>query len=333
MSLLLVQYLDEQDRRRAGRISADGAQVRQLDAPDGVRGLALTALARGCSLAEVVAHSAQDTTLDYADLVQGKRLLAPVDHPDPAHLLLTGTGLTHRASASGRDAMHAAAADGRETDSMRMYRWGEEGGHPAPGTIGAQPEWFYKGDGSALVHPGRDLPLPAFAGDGGEEAELAGLYVVAADGRPARIGFALANEFSDHQLERSSYLYLAHSKLRSAAIGPEVLVGELPASVEGLVRIRREGRIAWESRFATGAAHMCHSIENLEHHHFKYAQFRRPGDVHVHFLGAAALSFAAGFVTRDGDIFEIGAAPFVQPLVNRMALRPDDSVPVQVRPL
>ena len=32
---------------------------------------------------------------------------------------------------------------------------GLEGGKPAAGQVGAQPEWFYKGDGSILVAHGR----------------------------------------------------------------------------------------------------------------------------------------------------------------------------------
>ena len=52
---------------------------------------------------------------------------------------------------------------------------------------------------------------------------------------------------------------------------------------------------------------MSHSLANLEHHHFKYALFRRPGDVHVHFFGTATLSFADGVETREGDVFEISA--------------------------
>ena len=61
---------------------------------------------------------------------------------------------------------------------------------------------------------------------------------------------------------------------------------------------------------------MSHSIANLEHHHFKYAQFRRPGDVHVHFFGTATLSFADGIATREGDVFEVSAEPFTLPLRN-----------------
>jgi hypothetical protein len=63
---------------------------------------------------------------------------------------------------------------------------------------------------------------------------------------------------------------------------------------------------------------MAHSIANLEAHHFKYEQFRRPGDVHVHFFGTATLSFAEGVTTQEGDVFEITAEPFRLPLSNML---------------
>ncbi len=45
-------------------------------------------------------------------------MLAPLDHPDPAHLLVTGTGLTHLGSAEGRDSMHKDLSDtAKLTDS------------------------------------------------------------------------------------------------------------------------------------------------------------------------------------------------------------------------
>ena len=56
----------------------------------------------------------------------------------------------------------------------------------------------------------------------------------------------------------------------------------------------RDGKTLWEKPFLTGEANMSHTLANLEHHHFKYALFRRPGDVHVHFFGTATLSFADG---------------------------------------
>ena len=45
-------------------------------------------------------------------------------------------------------------------------------------------------------------------------------------GHPVRIGFTTANEFSDHVMEKKNYLYLAPSKLRGCAIGPELLIDD-----------------------------------------------------------------------------------------------------------
>jgi hypothetical protein len=202
---------------------------------------------------------------------------------------------------------------------MRMFMLGVEGGKPATGVIGAQPEWFYKGDGSSVVGTGQPLPSPEFALDGSEEPEIAGIYIIDDAGNPRRLGYCLANEFSDHVTERGNYLWLAHSKLRHAALGPELLTGELPSDVRGMSRLLRNDELLWEKPFLTGEANMSHSLRNLEHHHFKYALFRRPGDVHVHFFGTATLSFADGIRTQEGDTFEIHAPPFRLPLRNRLA--------------
>jgi hypothetical protein len=216
--------------------------------------------------------------------------------------------------------MHKDLADpSKLTDSMRMFKLGLEGGKPAKGETGAQPEWFYKGDGSILVAPERDLPSPTFALDGGEEPEIVAIYLIDGSGAPVRIGFALGNEFSDHVTERQNYLWLAHSKLRPASLGPELLIGDLPSEVHGVSRIRRGKDVIWEKAFLSGEQNMTHSIANLEAHHFKYALFRRPGDVHVHFFGTATLSFSDGVQTQKGDVFEIESEPFGLPLRNRLA--------------
>src|SRR5690606_11768122 len=172
---------------------------------------------------------------------------------------------------------------------------------------------------------------PAFAEDAGEEPELAGLYVIAPDGTPVRVGFALANEFSDHVTERKNYLFLAHSKLRQSSFGPEVLIGTPPADIRGVSRIRRDGAVLWEKPFVTGEANMSHSFANLEHHHFKYAEHRVPGDVHVHYFGTATLSFADGVRTQEGDIFEIEAEGFGRPLRNPLAIAREPAGLVTVR--
>ena len=299
----LIQFT-QNGARGVAALDAQGQAFRLNDTASTLA-LAQDALAKGTTLA-ALASARRGAALD----LSGVTLLSPIEHEDPAHLLVSGTGLTHLGSAEGRDKMHKAAAAGAATDSMRMFLEGEAGGKPAPGSIGQQPEWFYKGDGSILVAPGTPLHRPGFAQDGGEEPEIAGVYLIDNQGAPIRLGFALGNEFSDHITERHNYLWLAHSKLRQAALGPELLLGDLPADVRGTSRILRDGAVLWEKPFVSGEANMSHSIANLEQHHFKYGQFRRAGDVHVHFFGTATLSFSDGIQTQDGDVFEISADAF-----------------------
>jgi hypothetical protein len=323
----LIQYRGEEGSRHVALAGDEGAV--RLDGVGTIYALAQGATGEGASLREAcLARRGMAVDLD-AISAEG-RLLPPIDHPDPAHLHLTGTGLTHLGSAEGRDRMHKAAAAG-VTDSMRMFMMGVEGGKPLGEQEGVQPEWFYKGNGACIVGTGADLQSPAFALDGGEEPEIAGIYLIDPDGNPRRLGFALANEFSDHVTERGNYLWLAHSKLRPAALGAELLVGDLPEEVRGTSRILRDGEVLWEKPFLSGEANMSHSISNLEHHHFKYGLFRQPGDVHVHFFGTATLSFADGIETREGDIFEVSAAPFALPLRNRLAR--SAPAPFKVTPL
>ncbi|NJD11389.1 MAG: FAH family protein [Gemmatimonadetes bacterium] len=314
--LRLVQLRDAAGVRRVARV-LDHTSLQLFAGEATVYELALAALERGVTLAEIVRARAVAEVVAFGAAVAEARLLPPIDHPDPAHLLVSGTGLTHLGSADARDRMHAVPTEAL-TDSMKMFRAGLAGGRPAPGEVGVQPEWFYKGDGTSVVAGEQPLVMPAFALDGGEEPEVAGLYVIASDGSPGRLGFALANEFSDHVLERQNYLLLAHSKLRCCGLGPELRTGPLPDSVRGVSRVRRGGDVVWEQEFLTGEANMAHTIANLEHHHFKYDRFRRPGDVHVHCFGTATLSFAAGVRCEPGDAFEITADAFLLPLRNRL---------------
>ena len=324
---LLQQRLPDGTRRVI--LAEDAAHV--LTGVATTRDLAQAAIAEGVSLLDAARARRSDDSVDLVAALEAGELLPAIDHPDSARLMLAGTGLTHLGSAAGRDAMHKAAAEGKQTDSMRLFLEGMEGGRPAAGVIGAQPEWFYKGDGQGLVAPEAPFASPAVAQDGGEEPELAGIYLIGDDGTPFRLGIALANEFSDHVTERHNYLWLAHSKLRQASLGAELLLGDPPADIRGSSRIERDGATLWEKPFLTGEANMSHSLANLEHHHFKYAPFRRAGDVHVHFFGTATLSCADGVQTRDGDVFLIEAAPFTLPLRNPLATAP--AAPVTVTAL
>jgi len=292
--------------------------------------LAKRCLLNGDTLSEQVFALAHGEILPYDSVYDDTsvwHLLPPIDIPNASsRLMISGTGLTHLGSAKERQAMHTAGALKQSevmTDSMQMFEWGLEGGRPSPGEIGIAPEWFYKGDGSILRAPFAPLSIPAHAEDGGEEAELAGVYIVGEDGTPYRIGFTAGNEFSDHSFEKRNYLNLAGSKLRDCSLGPELVIGGNFQSIVGEVRIERGAKTIWSKAIATGEENMCHSLNNLEHHHFKFEGHRQAGDVHVHFFGAHSLSFGDGIVLQNGDWMEVHYEGFGRALRN--SVRTDKS--------
>ena len=119
-------------------------------------------------------------------------------------------------------------------------------------------EWFYsKGDGSVLRGPDEALEIPGHAEDGGEEAEIVGVYVIDAEGIPCRIGMAQGNEFSDHKFEKRNYLNLAGSKLRTCSVGPELVIGCDFANVRGEVKIERARETVWGRRRLPAAKRIC----------------------------------------------------------------------------
>jgi hypothetical protein len=301
-----------------------------------VYALAQAALAGGKSLTTLVGQHTTNELLDYDVIYAGQSpwlLLSPVDHPaDAAHCLISGTGLTHLGSAKSRDSMHGKT-DAELTDSMRIFRWGLERGRPAPGEIGVAPEWFHKGNGTMLRAPGEPLDVPPYAEDGGEEGEIVGVYLVGPDGMPHRLGMTIGNEFSDHVFERKNYLNLAGSKSRTCSVGPELVVDPAFGSVPGKVTVTRAGAVLWAKDIATGETEMCHSLANIEHHHFKFEVNRRPGDVHVHFYGACALSYGDGVRLADGDMMEIAFTGFGRALRNPLRVLPGPDRLVTVQPL
>ena len=325
--------------RRVARV--EEPLLRLLDGVGSVLELAERALAASTSLRELVPQLASSETLEYDPIYNGSsdwRVLVPIDHPEPARCLVSGTGLTHYGSAAIRDTMHGQTSDTEDaaelTDSMRMFRAGLQGGRPEPNRCGVAPEWFYKGNGGVLRAHGEELVVPGYAEDGGEEAEIAGIYVIDRDGRPHRIGMAAGNEFSDHKYEKHNYLHLAASKLRTCALGPELAIDVPFEAVPGRVAIEREGRrIIWEHEIATGEREMCHSVANIEHHHFKFEAHRRPGDVHVHYYGAHSLSFADQVLLEEGDVMTIQFGGFGRALRNPVRVAAPMREPLLVRSL
>jgi len=310
--------------------------VRLLDSCSSVYELAHIAIAAGMKLSETAHQRARNEAIHYDPIYNGEsdwKLLPAIDHPEePARCLISGTGLTHLGSARNRQSMHAEKNE-ELTDSMKMFRWGVENGLPAPGRIGVSPEWFYKGTGSMLRAHGEPLDIPCYAEDGGEEAEIAGVYVIGPDGEPYRLGLAAGNEFSDHHFEKRNYLNLAGSKLRTCALGPELVVDPQFDSVPVSVKIERDGIGLWEKTFRSGESEMCHSLGNIEHHHFKYEAHRRRGDVHVHFFGTDCLSFSDNVRLQDGDVMHVSVEGYGRPLRNPIRASKPASALVSVIPL
>jgi hypothetical protein len=218
-------------------------------------------------------------------------------------------------------------------DSMKIFRWGVERGKPAPGQIGVAPEWFYKGSGGILRAPNEPLDVPPYAEDGGEEAEIAGIYFIGADGAPRRLGMTVGNEFSDHKFEKKNYLNLAGSKLRNCSLGPELVIDPDFQSVPGTVKIQRAKKTLWSQDIVTGEREMCHSLANIEHHHFKFEGHRRPGDLHVHYFGACSLSFGAGIQLADGDEMLVDFTGFGRALRNPLRVTTGENKLVSVQSL
>jgi len=327
----LVQLKAEDVRRLA---VVDEPWLRLIQGFDSVFALAQEAIRRGWRLTTLIEEHLTRDTVEYDAIYRHGakwKLLAPIDHPqEPGRFLVSGTGLTHFGSARDRDAMHGSSDKQELTDSMKMFRWGVESGRPEPPLIGVAPEWFYKGNGLMMRAHGDPLVIPPYAEDGGEEAEIAAAYLVGPEGRPYRIGMTAGNEFSDHQCEKKNYLNLAASKLRTFSLGPELWIDPDFQSVPGKVTIVRNGREHWSQEIRTGEQEMCHSLRNLEHHHFKFALHQRPGDVHVHFLGAHTLSFGQGVRLADGDVMEVQFEGFGRPLRNPVLVMTEADTPFEV---
>src|SRR5437762_2094666 len=136
MPLRLVQLKHPGDGRRVALVEGD--HLRLLARFDSIYSLADTALRERTGLAAMVQGNLSNQRLDYDPVYRLQsewRLLPALDHPhEESRCLVSGTGLTHKSSALTRQAMHVPeqGSAAQETDSLRMFRWGLEGGKPAP---------------------------------------------------------------------------------------------------------------------------------------------------------------------------------------------------------
>jgi hypothetical protein len=337
----LIQFQKPGMGRRVGLIEGDWIFDLTVINPywDSVYNIFMLARVAGKTIEDYISgfKIPKDRKLNYEELLEqfpGSDkgwILIPIHHPDPAHCIVAGTGLTHLGSTSQRDKMHKGD-DFHKTDSQKMFEMGLDGGKPEPGTRGVQPEWFYKGTGTILRGYNDFLDIPSFTEDGGEEPEIVGCYIIGMDGVPYRLGFAIANEWSDHIMERVNYLWLAPSKLRTCSIGPELITDQPFKDIRGFCRIYRNDDLIYDSgELLTGEDNMSHSLENLEDHYFKYPQFRVPGDVHIHFFGTMKLSFGNRGFFQDGDRIQVHFQDMGRSMINYVRRIPPKPEPVRVR--
>jgi hypothetical protein len=333
-TIRLVQVIHPQHKRSVALVQEPYLVL--LQNVFSVYHLALEAIRSKKKITDIISSKIQGEQLDYSSVYNGEsewNLLPSFDHPGgPFGCMVSGTGLTHKNSALNRQMMHQSSA-GKPTDSLQMYQWGVEGGFPKKGTIGIQPEWFYKGNGLHLKAHGQTLEVPSYANDGGEEPEVAGVYIIDEESQPWRIGFTTANEFSDHVMEKKNYLYLAPSKLRECAIGPELVVDTEFQEFTGTVKILRNEEPIWFSEVRSGEKNMAHSLENLEHHHFKYKSHRIPLQAHVHFFGADAFSFGNGIQLEHGDLMSVQWNGLGRALQNSILILKEDDKLITVKTL
>ena len=318
----VVQYIDHTGHRRVGQVSADG-DVHAVANFERVYHLVSQAVAANASVASLLVFDDIAVVEPIDKLEIEGRLLPPVDHPDPHRQWVTGTGFSHiRAELQIDELAKLDASTEPMTESVRLKHAALRDGRSRGDEPGLLNEFFIKGTGLSIVPPGGTLVAPAFCRGYSEESEIAGIYYIDAVGQPVRLGFVLGNEFADCETEKRNAYYLQHSKIMPSAIGPELRLGSLPSSLIAHPRILRKGKAVLEYEFYTGEDNMVFDLATIEHHYFKHAMFRVPGDLHVHYLGTGARPGRyLGAEYQDGDVIEIGAPSFGRPL--RVTLRDD----------
>jgi len=181
---------------------------------------------------------------------------------------------------------------------------------------GSGMNWFSKGNGLILRGHGNPLEAPDFAESAVEEAGIAAAYIIDRAGAPRRVGLTPANEFCDPA--GGDGASRAQGKLRPCSIGPELWLDAAFEEIRGSVVIVRDSQRLWSAELLTGDRNTAHSLADVEASLFRHAGHRRPGDVHVHFLGSPLSSYAQGVRLQDGDEMIIAWEGFGQPLVNRV---------------
>ena len=94
MSIRLIQ-LRSNDGVRIVAAAEDSGDAWRIDGVASTYELARAAMESGSTLETQAQRHASAERIDLEQALSEQRILAPIDHPDSAHLHLTGTGLTH----------------------------------------------------------------------------------------------------------------------------------------------------------------------------------------------------------------------------------------------
>ncbi|MFN3664272.1 hypothetical protein [Yoonia sp.] len=295
--MLLSQIRVQDDKVQV--VARDGTEAYVIRNCRSTYDLALDCANQGVSLKNRIGALGLGPAVDVEGALAAGDVLAPVHHPDPTQMFLSGAGLI------------------RTESVVAMQR----GNH----------DWLFKGNGYAVGAPGMDLVMRECAGRDHRGPAIAAIYVINNAGLPFRIGFAHASDFSDLALTTDSYLRLMQATLRHVAFGPELLLGDLPQAWRGTSRISRNNGAVYEKSLSSNDQHVVNCIVKMENDHFTSDVIRQPGQLHIHIIATATAPFADEFVLLSGDHAEVAIPQFGLPLRNslRVATLPETAVHVR----
>ncbi|MEX0162155.1 fumarylacetoacetate hydrolase [Pseudomonas brassicacearum] len=150
-------------------------------------------------------------------------------------------------------------------------------------TAKTEQAWYYKGNGRLLKTDGDPLQVPYHSQSISSEPCIVCLYWVDPFGALRFIGFTLGNDIHDHVLHSRDAISSTHAHLRTCAIAPALIVGELQADLAINVQIERDGQPLTASHHRM-SLHRWQSLRRYSEEFLeKHEQFLEPGLVHYVF--------------------------------------------------
>jgi hypothetical protein len=170
-------------------------------------------------------------------------------------------------------------------------------------------EWTYLGLGTSLRGHGDPVPIPEEQAVAQPIGDIAGLYIISPDGAPRRVGVATGTAFRGPGFP-----------VRSNVLGPELILDPAIASVEGSAALYRDDSRVWSQTLSSQGAPLLYALAAAEPDHFRYSDHHRPGDAHVHFIGARLFSARENAPLQDGDRCEVTWEGLGKPLIHSVKM-------------